>query len=622
MELTIIGGNESSREATILGIDLGTTFSLAATMADDGPEMIRDETGDARVPSVLGFEQDGSVSVGKIAKQHAVSDPMHTVYSIKRLVGKTMAELSAELPYVPYQVVEREIAPDRKVLVVRINGAEHTPEELSARILKEVVRRAEAKLGKAMQKVVITVPAYFDESQRQATRDAGRLAGLDVIRIINEPTAAALAYGLQERKEGIVAVYDFGGGTFDCSILQLRQGVFKVLSTHGDTHLGGDDIDRRIMEVMEAELSAKKVVVDPAVRQGIRDACERVKIELSTQESAIFSLDLPQSGISHRRDVARSEFEVWIEPLVERTLNSCKSALRDAGLKTGQVDEVVLVGGSSRIPLVRRRVEELFGRPPHTELNPDEVVAMGAAVQASILSGQLRQILLLDITPLSLGIETMGGAVSKLIARNSTIPAQATERYTTWVDNQTGVDIHVLQGERELARDCRSLGKFKLGGIPPMPAGLPQIDVTFTIDANGMLQVTARELKSGRHASIEIQPSHGLTRDEVERMIRDSILSAEADFAARKLVELRNKAENNLRHTAKGLRNAGDQLTNSQRDAIQAAVAVVERAAERDEVSSLQEALDQLDAATLPLAEILLNSVAKAEVVHKQLKDL
>ncbi|MFO0946503.1 MAG: molecular chaperone DnaK [Planctomycetota bacterium] len=622
MELTIVGANSSSSEATILGIDLGTTFSLAATMTDSGPEMIRDETGDARVPSVLGFESDGSVTVGKTAKKHAVSDPLHTVYSVKRLIGKTMGELAAELPYVPYQVVERQVGPDRKVLVVRINDAEHTPEELSAMILKEVVRRAEAKLGKSVLKVVITVPAYFDESQRQATRDAGRLAGLDVIRIINEPTAAALAYGLQERKDGLVAVYDFGGGTFDCSVLQLQQGVFKVLSTHGDTHLGGDDVDRAIMEKMEQELETKIVAIDASVRQAVRDASERLKIELTLKDQAEFVLELPSVRFSHRRRVTRDELESWISPLVERTLSSCKAALRDAGYKATQMDEVVLVGGSSRIPLVRRRVEELFGRRPHTELNPDEVVALGAAVQASILSGQLRQILLLDITPLSLGIETMGGAVSKLIARNSTIPAQATERYTTWVDNQTGVDIHIVQGERELAKDCRSLGKFKLSGIPPMPAGLPQVDVTFMIDANGMLHVTARELKSGTNASIEIQPSHGLSREEVDRMIRDSILSAEADFAARKLVELRNKAENNLRHTSKGLKSAGDQLSAEQRQAIDAAVAATQRAAEMDDVAELQAALDRLDAATLPLAEILLNSVAKAEVVHKKLNEL
>lgn len=619
MSLTVLSANDLGKKSPpILGIDLGTTFSLAATMGPDGPVMIRDETGDARVPSVIGFEPDGKVTVGKLARKHILLDPEHTVYSVKRLIGKTMQELAAELPYVPYQVVERELSGARKVLHVRLGEREHTPEELSAMILREVVDRAEMRLGTRSEKVVITVPAYFDESQRQATRDAGRLAGLDVIRIINEPTAAALAYGLQERKEGIVAVYDFGGGTFDCSILQLKDGVFKVLSTHGDTHLGGDDIDRLLTQSFEHEIPDSS---DPVTRQHLREACERVKILLSSAEKATLKVNVPEKGVSYERMITRDELNGMIRPIVERTLSSCQSALLDANIAPDEVDEVVMVGGSSRIPLVRERVEALFQRKPHIEINPDEVVAMGAAVQASILSGQLRQILLLDITPLSLGMETMGGAVNKLIPRNSTIPAQATERYTTFVDNQTGVEIHIVQGERELAKDCRSLGRFKVA-IPPMPAGLPQIDVTFLIDANGMLQVTAKELRSGQQASIEIQPSQGLARDEVERMIKESITKAEEDFRERRMIELRNKADSNLRHTEKGLASGAGKLSKEQVTAIEQAVRGVEAAKEAQDPEALQAALDTLDAATLPLAEVLMSSVAVATVVSKRLEDI
>lgn len=618
MTLTVLSGNTQEQPPPILGIDLGTTFSLAATMGPDGPLMIRDADGDARVPSVIGFESDGTVSIGQKARKQILLNPENTVYSVKRLIGKTMEDLKAELSYVPYQVVERELEGKRKVLHVRLRDREHTPEELSAMILRRVVDRAEAQLGKRSEKVVITVPAYFDESQRQATRDAGRLAGLDVIRIINEPTAAALAYGLQERKEGLVAVYDFGGGTFDCSILQLKDGVFKVLSTHGDTHLGGDDIDRMLTQTFEKEIADAS---NPLVRQHLREACERLKIALTSAESAELRIQIPERNLDHRQQVTRSDFNALIDPIVERTLESCQSALRDANLTPGEIDEVVLVGGSSRIPLVRQRVEELFERKPHIELDPDEVVAMGAAVQASILSGQLRQILLLDITPLSLGIETMGGAVNKLIPRNSTIPAQATERYTTFVDNQTGVEIHVLQGERELAQDCRSLGRFKIS-IPPMPAGLPQIDVTFLIDANGMLQVTAKEIRSGQQSSIEIKPSQGLAREDVERMIRESITKAEEDFRQRRMIELRNKADSNLRHTEKGLSSGAKSLTEAQRSAIGTAVDGVKAAMSKDDPESLQAALDALDAATLPLAEALMSSVAAATVVSKRLDDV
>lgn len=616
--LTILQPNVSQEEPEIiLGIDLGTTYSLGAFMKDGRPFIVRDESGDGRVPSAIAFLDDGAVEIGAKAKARSIADPTHTAYSIKRLIGRTLEDLRKDLSFVPYQIVEREMSDGRRVLHVRIDQKEHTPEELSSFILREVVQRAEQAVGKRIQKVVITVPAYFDETQRQATRDAGRIAGLDVVRIVNEPTAAALAYGLESRKEGKIAVYDFGGGTFDCSILDLQGGIFKVLSTHGDTHLGGDDVDRVLMQLAVDELGQSLSEMDPTLKQEIRDAAEAVKIALTQDEAADFVV----SSLSYRRTVSRIEFEKRITPLIERTLKSCLAALRDAGAEPSAIDEVVLVGGSSRLPIVRRRVEELFGRRPHMEINPDEVVAAGAAVQGSILAGQLRQVLLLDITPLSLGIETMGGAVSRLIARNSTIPVQATERFTTFVDDQTGVDIHILQGERELARDCRSLGRFKLGGIPPMPAGLPQIDVTFLLDANGMLQVNARELRSNKQASIEIQPSQGLNRDEVERMIRESIVHGKTDFEERRFIDLSNKAETNLRATEKGLTQAGSKLASGQRTAVETAISKVRSSLESRDSDKLQAALDELDHATRPLAELLMDSVVKAEVAGKRIDD-
>src|SRR5262249_15551077 len=427
---------------SVIGIDLGTTFSLAAYMDKGRPVVVRDENGTALVPSVISFHDDGSVLVGSEARRRCLSDPEHTVYSVKRLMGRTLDDLKKELPLIPYQVVEREVEPGRKVLHVKIAGHEHTPEELSALILQEVRRRA----GNPT-KAVITVPAYFDDSQRQATRDAGRIAGLDVLRIINEPTAAALAYGLDRRRTGTVAVYDLGGGTFDCSILSIKDGVFKVLATNGDTRLGGDDFDRALMALVARDLGVDLGQRDPELLQHLRDQAERTKIKLSDAESAEFVLDLPQRNLSLRRSVTRAEFEDLLNPFIDRTLERCRSALRDAELQTKDIDEVVLVGGSTRIPYVRRRVEEFFGRKPHTELNPDEVVAMGAAVQADILVGGRRHMLLLDVVPLSLGIETLGGAVSKLIYRNSTIPARATQRFTTYVVCQTGVDIIIYHGD-------------------------------------------------------------------------------------------------------------------------------------------------------------------------------
>jgi molecular chaperone DnaK len=591
----------------IIGIDLGTTNSVVAVMEGGEPKVIENAEGGRTTPSVVAFTKDGNRLVGQVAKRQAVTNPENTIYSIKRFMGRHFSEVSEEMKMVPYKVTQAG-----NDVRIAAGGKEWSPPEISAMILQKLKQAAEDYLGQKVTQAVITVPAYFNDSQRQATKDAGRIAGLEVMRIVNEPTAAALAYGLDKKKDETIAVFDFGGGTFDISILEVGEGVVEVKSTNGDTHLGGDNIDQRVIDWIIEEFRKDQGIdlsKDKMALQRLKEAAEKAKIELSsTMETEI---NLPfitadQSGPKHLvMKLTRAKFEQLVDDILQRTIGPCRAALDDAGLKADKIDEVVLVGGSTRIPKVQQMVKEFFGREPHKGVNPDEVVAVGAAIQAGVLGGEVKDLLLLDVTPLSLGIETLGGVFTKLIERNTTIPTRKSEIFSTASDNQTSVEVHVLQGERSMAGQNRTLGKFHLVGIPPAPRGMPQVEVAFDIDANGIVNVSAKDLGTGREQKITITSSSGLAKEEIDRMMRDADAHAEEDRLARERIEARNKLDGMIYSTEKTLSEHRDKVDASTASDIEAAVAEAKGKLDSSDASEINAAYDRLVKSSHKLAEIM-----------------
>ena len=596
----------------IIGIDLGTTNSLAATVFDDGPEVIEASGESSITPSVLSWTDSGWL-VGEKARESSISNPENTIFSIKRLMGRSLKDLGNSVNELPYQIVEAQ----RQLIKVKIGEKEYTPQELSAEILKKVKMNAESVLGEPVKKAVITVPAYFDDAQRQATRDAARFAGLEVARIINEPTAAAIAYGLDEKKEGNIAVYDLGGGTFDISILKLSGKIFKVIATHGNTQLGGDDFDKAVADDIKEKIQKIQPDVhfdDPESKLLLKKTAESIKKELSFSTETSYSMELPETGLTFDGICKIEEFETLIDPMIEQTLESCNHVLREANLTVEQIDEVVLVGGSTVIPKVRRRIESFFRNPPHVAIDPYKVVAVGAGIQGHLLAGGRRDFLLLDVISLALGIETLGGTFSKIITGNTTVPAEESETFTTNVDNQTSIDVNIYQGERELIKHCRALGQFKLRGIPPMKSGYPLVQVQFRVDANGILTVSAAEKRSGEKAEIEVIPFHGLTQFEIESIIEDSYEHAVDDFNQRQLIEFRQTAERIFRGIEQTWEVAENTLSKNERTEIREQMESVRQSMQGQDAQALKAQLDVLGDLTRTLADNAMGRTILAEL--------
>jgi len=601
----------------IIGIDLGTTNSVVAVMEGGEPKVIVNEEGSRLTPSVVAFTKDGEILVGQVAKRQAVTNPENTIFSIKRFMGRNYDEVTEEMKMVPYRVMKDEYG--RAVIEVPNMKKAYNPPEISAFILQKLKKAAEAYLGEPVTEAVITVPAYFNDAQRQATKDAGKIAGLDVKRIINEPTASSLAYGLDKKTDEVIAVYDFGGGTFDISILDVGEGVFEVKATNGDTHLGGDNFDQRVIDWLIAEFKKDQGIDlsrDKMALQRLKEAAEKAKIELSSvmeSEITLPFITADASGPKHFvMRLSRAKLEQLTEDLVERSHKPCEQALRDAGLKASDIDEAVLVGGMIRMPKIHQFVKEFFGKEPHKGVNPDEVVAVGAAIQAGVLAGEVKDVVLLDVTPLSLGVETLGGVMTKLINRNTTIPTKKKETFTTAADNQTQVEIHVLQGEREMARDNRTLGRFHLIGIPPAPRGMPQVEVVFDIDANGILNVSAKDLATSKEQRITITASSGLTKDEVEKMIKEADVHSEEDKKRKELIELRNQLDSIIYATEKTLNEHKAKLPVSDVKNIEDAIAEGKKALEKEDAAEIKKALDNISKVSHKMAEVMYQAASQA----------